>query len=74
MTHREQIRAHLESGRSITPLDALRDFGCFRLGARIEELRKAGMRIETEMLPDPQTGKRYASYKHAPAETQMRML
>ena len=74
MSQTDAIREHLLTGRSITPLEALRQYGCMRLGARIEELRKSGMPIETTMDPDPQTGKRYASYRHVPAETQMRML
>jgi hypothetical protein len=47
-TQREQIRAHLESYGSITPLEALDRFGCFRLGARVFELRRSGMPISTE--------------------------
>lgn len=33
------IRAHLESGQSITALEALRRFGCLRLSGRIHDLR-----------------------------------
>lgn len=44
-----QIRAHLLSGRSITPLEALDLYRCFRLGARIYDLRKEGMEIERKM-------------------------
>ena len=44
-----QIKAHLQSGRSITPLEALDLYGCFRLGARIYDLRKEGMDIERQM-------------------------
>lgn len=73
MTHREQIRAHLESGRSITPLEALDRYGCNRLAARVGELRAAGMRIEKDMDPDPLTGKRYARYRYVPPEKQQRM-
>jgi len=40
-----RIRRHLQSGNSLTPLDALYQFGCFRLGARIYDLRKAGLKI-----------------------------
>jgi len=42
----ERIKQHLEMGRSITPLAALRLYGCLRLGARIYDLkRKRGMEI-----------------------------
>ena len=73
MSQTEQIRAHLQQGYSITPLEALDRFGCMRLGARIKELRDAGMPIEKDMDPDPRTGKRYARYRYAPPETQQRL-
>lgn len=38
----------LKSGRELTPLDALNTFGCFRLSARIYDLRKDGWPIECE--------------------------
>jgi hypothetical protein len=37
MTQKEMIRAHLLQGKSITPLDALSDYGCFRMGRVIKE-------------------------------------
>lgn len=45
-TQTKQILDWLESGRSITPLDALRLCGCFRLSARIYDLRKMGVEID----------------------------
>lgn len=45
-----QIAAHLGMGRTLTALDALRLFGCSRAAARVEELRRAGMLIETSMV------------------------
>ena len=57
----KQIKAWLESGKSITPLDALNLFGSFRLGARIFDLKNDyGMNIKTEMIEV--NGKRYAKY------------
>ena len=47
-TQRAMIYQYLKDCGSITPLDALREFGCMRLGARICELRSIGLRIETE--------------------------
>lgn len=44
-----KVRAHLESGRSITPREALDLYRCMRLGARIYDLRKEGMDIERTM-------------------------
>ena len=43
----KQILAHLRSGRSLNPLQALEHFGCFRLSARIYDLKKSGIEIET---------------------------
>jgi hypothetical protein len=50
MTQRDRILWALERGRSITPMDALRSFGCFRLGARIYELKRLGYQIETRTI------------------------
>ncbi|WP_369608232.1 helix-turn-helix domain-containing protein [Snodgrassella alvi] len=35
-----QILEFMRAGNSITPLDALRKFGCMRLGARIYDLKQ----------------------------------
>jgi hypothetical protein len=60
-----RIRKYLESGRSITALDALHAFNCFRLSARIYDLKDAGMNIEPEMIEITSDGKtkRIARYK-----------
>jgi hypothetical protein len=42
MTQCERILSILEAGESITALDALREIGCFRLAARINDLKKLG--------------------------------
>jgi len=61
----QQIKHYLESGRSLTPLDALHLFNCFSLAQRIANLKDAGMEIETEMIPITSGGKtkRIARYK-----------
>ena len=46
-THCALIRAHLEAGKSITPREAIEQYGCYRLGARIYDLRREGMDILT---------------------------
>ena len=38
------------AGNSITAVEALEKFGCFRLAARIEEFRKQGHNITTETV------------------------
>lgn len=49
-SQRAAIRRHLEAGNSLTALQALNHFGCARLASRIDELRQAGMNIETNWL------------------------
>ena len=46
----DAILETLKLGRALTPLDALRDFGCFRLGARIYDLKREGYRINRKMV------------------------
>lgn len=43
----EKILRYLESGRSITPIEALNMFDCMRLSARIKDLRADGHLIKT---------------------------
>lgn len=43
-----QILSHLKSGKEITPMEALSEYGCFRLAARVFDLREAGWPIECE--------------------------
>jgi len=58
----DMILTRLRLGYSITPIEALKLFGCFRLAARIGELREAGYTIHTEWEKD-ETGKRHARYR-----------
>lgn len=46
MTQCERVLAYLKAEGSITQLDAVREFGCYRLGARIWDLRRAGHKIK----------------------------
>jgi len=41
-------------------MDALRDFGCFRLAARVADLRREGLPIEC--VSETKNGKRFARY------------
>jgi hypothetical protein len=50
MTQEQQILAALKAGRRITSIDALRDFSCFRLGARIYDLKQSGHSITKTMV------------------------
>lgn len=60
-TQAKVILDHLLTGKPLTALDALNEYGCFRLAARIHELRKEGWDIE-EVMVSTQGGKRHASY------------
>jgi hypothetical protein len=57
----DAIRSFLLEGNSLTPIDALERFGCFRLAARIDDLRQEGLDIET--IKERRNGKSYARYR-----------
>lgn len=50
MTQAEKVLRHLKTVGKITPMDAIREYGCLRLGARICDLRKAGYNIESKIV------------------------
>lgn len=56
------ILKHMMDGRSISQLEAAELYGCWRLGARIYDLRDMGYDIKTEMVTNEATGKRFARY------------
>jgi hypothetical protein len=60
MTQTEAIKAHILKHNSITPLEALEHYGCMRLAARIQELRKQGFSVLTKNVE--RNGKHYAKY------------
>ena len=60
MSQAEKILSVLKSGRPMTPMIALRRFGCFRLAARIADLRREGHRIRSRLMTV--RGKRFAAY------------
>ena len=49
-TQANKILFWLKQGHSITPLEALKKFGSFRLGARIYELKQRGYNIERKFV------------------------
>jgi len=63
-TQNQKIREHLESGKSITALDALKIFQCFRLASRINDLKIQGMNISKEWVK-VKSGKSVISYSLA---------
>lgn len=51
------IAGHLKRHKSITPMQALNQYGCFRLAARVKELREERWSIHTDMSEG------YATYR-----------
>ena len=61
LSQAKKILAYMQAGNRITPIDALNLYGCFRLGARIADLRADGHEIKSEFVTTP-TGKRVKAY------------
>lgn len=57
----EKILDYMLSGKAITPIEALDLFGCFRLGARIADIRQKGYLVYSEFITTP-SGKRVKKY------------
>jgi len=60
-TQSQMILSHLRGGRGITAIEALNLYHCFRLAARIADLRDLGHRINTNMI-SIEDGKSIAYY------------
>lgn len=60
-TQAGRILAYLREGHRITALEALELFQCFRLAARVHELRREGWNI-IERTVETASGKRIAEY------------
>jgi hypothetical protein len=70
------ILEYMKEYGSITPMEALdgeihlRKINCFRLAARIDELRRDGHPIRTEMV-EGRDGKRWAMYQLEPVQVEL---
>ena len=62
MSCKQRILQHLQAGNSLTPLEAMCEYGTIRLGAYIHELRKEGHSIRTD-IKRSFNNKTYAQYK-----------
>ena len=60
MSQKDKILRFLKRGHSISPYEAIAVFNCFRLAARINELRNEGHNVVTVM--EDAHGKRWAEY------------
>lgn len=57
----EAIKQYLDAGNSITAIEALNKFGCFRLASRIHDLKTEGYVVDKIMVTG-ENNKRYAQY------------
>jgi hypothetical protein len=56
----KQILNYLQNGGKLTGIDALNKFGCFRLSARIHDIRAMGNSVQSRKVT--RAGKRFAEY------------
>ena len=49
MTQCERILRHMQDYGSITQAEAIAEYGCYRLGARIWDLKKAGYKVDSQI-------------------------
>jgi hypothetical protein len=66
MCQTDLVFDHLKREGTITPMEALKLYSCFRLAARIGEIRQAGHQIETVMISKRRKGQvvRHAEYRY----------
>lgn len=63
MSQEQAILNYLKPpGRTITPMIALRKFGCWALSSRVARLNKSRRIIKSELVTDKKTKKVYAKY------------
>jgi hypothetical protein len=56
----QKILLHLKKGKKITAIEALNKFGCFRLAARIADLKRDGHEVKSKTIEE--NGKRFSQY------------
>lgn len=49
MTQCEKILRYIEENGSITPLDAMQEFGCMRLASRMCDIKKMGYPVRVKI-------------------------
>ena len=64
LTQNQLILEHLKEHKTINPIQALELFSCFRLGARIYNLKQDGYQIETKRKKNNKYGNYYAEYHY----------
>ena len=61
-SQKKKVFNHLFFGKTITPIEALKLFGAFRLSAIIYDLKQDGYDIKTTIINNGE--KRYAQYNY----------
>ncbi|MFC3902270.1 Helix-turn-helix domain-containing protein [Acinetobacter marinus] len=62
-TQKSQILAYMQTGNTITPIEALNKFGCFRLSDVIFRLRQSGHEIIKHDEPNTHNSGYHARYE-----------
>ena len=68
-----KILLYLKEGNKITGMDALNLFGCWRLGARIWDIKQMGFKIKSELITT-NTNKVVAEYELIKGYTQGKLF
>lgn len=65
-SQKQKILLHMREGNRITQFEAARKFGCYRLGARIAEIKKmlegTDEVVASEWETAPKSGKSFKAY------------
>jgi len=62
MSQTKEILDWLNSGRPLTAMEALDNFNCFRLAARIADIRATGVEVTTKTIIVGRKKKKVAQY------------
>lgn len=68
-SHKTLLLAHLMTGATITPLEALQRFNCLSCSQRLGDLRREGIPVKSRIITTP-TGKRIKEYWLEPSYIQ----
>lgn len=63
ISQKQAVLRHLKSGKSITAVEAVNLYSCYRLSASIEKLRKQGYDIVTHYEKNKRGNGSYARYE-----------
>ena len=70
MSQNQAILAYLQAGHGITALEALQEFQCLRLAARVSDLKEDGHEIGDCWVEKP-NGKRFKRYFLSPKQQEL---